>query len=133
MHHDRLNSLLRYDQVYDYDFKKHAGRNGKPYSAFVQEVWKNSKRVGMGRAIGKVKGQKFAFYCVRYKPNGFLGDLKNFKKNVKQGKFTGLLPFVKVKVGNGMQGRSLASRRLNIFYIVYNELYRMSSTIVYTI
>lgn len=87
----------------------------------------------MGRAIGKVKGQKFAFYCVRYKPNGFLGDLKNFEKNVKQGKFTGLLPFVKAKVGNGMQGRSLASRRLNIFYIVYNELYRMSSTIVYTI
>ena len=82
-----ISHRFRYDQVNNYDFKKQRGRNGAPYSAFVQVVWRKTQRIGVGRAVGKVKGQMFVFYCVRYRPTGYVGTLKNFRRNVQRGKF----------------------------------------------
>ena len=70
-------------------------------------VWKRTRRIGVGRAVGKVKGQMFVFYCARYKPTGYVGSKKNFRKNVLRGTFTGQ---------NGVAGGSLGSMEGNPMY-----------------
>lgn len=106
-----MNIPFRYKQVYDYNFEKQRGENGKPYTAFVQVVWKETKWIGAGRAVGNVNGQMFSFYCVRYKPSGLYGDLKTFKENVNRGIFIGFLglpgKIPKQEYSLGMEGKSL--------------------------
>ena len=70
-----------------YDFKTHRGQNGAPYSAFVQVVWRKTRQIGVGRATGKVEGKMFVFYCVRYSPTGYIGSTKNFRRNVRRGRY----------------------------------------------
>ena len=48
------------------------------------------------------------FYCARYRPTGYIGTVKNFKRNVKRGKFTGQ---------NGVAGGSLGSMEGNAVYV----------------
>lgn len=79
--------MSRYDQVYDYDFKKHKGGNGAPYSAFTQVVWRGTRHLGVGRAVGKINGQLWIFYVARYYPTGYVGKVSYFSRNVHRGKF----------------------------------------------
>lgn len=72
----------------------------------MQVVWKKSRRIGVGRAVGKVKGQMFVFYCVRYEPTGYVGSLKNFKKNVDRGKFSMMVSGGEFGTAGGSGGMS---------------------------
>ena len=76
----------RYNEVCDpgYTFNP-APAFGGMAGHFTQVVWKTSLKLGIGRAEGKVNGDKCIFSVARYREAGNYGG--KFEENVKQGFF----------------------------------------------
>ena len=74
-----IQTCFRYDENKLYDYQN--GRYSSATGHFTQLVWKGTKRLGIGKAVGKYRGFDCNFIVARYSPPGNV--LFQFQANVQ--------------------------------------------------
>ena len=80
-----IRCFTRYKEIEDYDFVNAGSKTGKEFRHFTQLVWKDTKRVGVGCAINKERGQ--IYIVAQYTPNGNVKTMYRNQVRKQTGKY----------------------------------------------